>query len=378
MMKVVYCIRALYNPGGMERVLLNKVSYLVGKLQWDITVVTTDQKGRPAFYPFPSQVKMVDLGINYADDNHKNPLLKIAGYLRRRRRHRRALTELLMRERPDVVVSLYPSESSFIPSIDDGSKKVLELHYSKFFRIQYGRKGLLGMIDRWRTHEDEKIVGRFDRFVVLTNEDRGYWGDLPNMEVIPNAAMRLGDGRSDVMKHRVLAVGRLDYQKGFDRLICAWELVQKSGKYKDIGSMYRPMTKEERELLQRTINISYEQFLSDITKGRIYRQDKYKAPKRYLSSKDLRKYADGRIFTGEEARDLGFVDALGGLEDAHGAFKQILGKEYPLINYSKPSNFSSIFSSMSEAFMDKKTEVSYEQYLPFGVSHRNQILYMWE
>lgn len=217
----------------MERVLLNKVSYLVGKLQWDITVVTTDQKGRPAFYPFPSQVKMVDLGINYADDNHKNPLLKIAGYLRRRRRHRRALTELLMRERPDVVVSLYPSESSFIPSIDDGSKKVLELHYSKFFRIQYGRKGLLGMIDRWRTHEDEKIVGRFDRFVVLTNEDRGYWGDLPNMEVIPNAAMRLGDGRSDVMKHRVLAVGRLDYQKGFDRLICAWELVQKSGKYKD-------------------------------------------------------------------------------------------------------------------------------------------------
>lgn len=217
----------------MERVLLNKVSYLAGKLQWDITVVTTDQKGRPAFYPFPSQVKMVDLGINYADDNHKNPLLKIAGYLRRRRRHRRALTELLMRERPDVVVSLYPSESSFIPSIDDGSKKVLELHYSKFFRIQYGRKGLLGMIDRWRTHEDEKIVGRFDRFVVLTNEDRGYWGDLPNMEVIPNAAMRLGDGRSDVMKHRVLAVGRLDYQKGFDRLICAWELVQKSGKYKD-------------------------------------------------------------------------------------------------------------------------------------------------
>lgn len=152
----------------------------------------------------------------------------------------------------------------------------------------------------------------------------------------------------------------------------------KSGKYKDIGSMYRPMTKEERELLQRTINISYEQFLSDITKGRIYRQDKYKAPKRYLSSRDLRKYADGRIFTGEEARDLGFVDALGGLEDAHGAFKQILGKEYPLINYSKPSNFSSIFSSMSEAFMDKKTEVSYEQYLPFGVSHRNQILYMWE
>lgn len=152
----------------------------------------------------------------------------------------------------------------------------------------------------------------------------------------------------------------------------------KSGKYKDIGSVYRPMTKEEKDLLQKTINVSYEQFLSDIIKGRIYRYDQYKAPKRSLSVSNLHKYADGRIFTGAEARILGFVDDLGGLDDAHGAFKQILGKEYPLINYNKPSSFSSLFSSMSEAFMDKNTEVSYEQYMPFGMSHRNQILYMWE
>ena len=60
---------------------------------------------------------------------------------------------------------------------------------------------------------------RFDKFVVLTNEDRGYWGNLPNIEVIPNAAMHVSDAYSDVMNKRVIAVGRLDYQKGFDRLI---------------------------------------------------------------------------------------------------------------------------------------------------------------
>lgn len=37
-----------------------------------------------------------------------------------------------MQERPDIVVSLFPSESSFIPYIKDGSKKVLELHFNKF------------------------------------------------------------------------------------------------------------------------------------------------------------------------------------------------------------------------------------------------------
>lgn len=232
-MKIIYCIHSVCNPGGMERVLLNKVTYLVRHLGWDVSVVTTDQHGRPPFYPFPEEVKMTDLGINYSEDNVKGALGKISGYLKKRKIHRHKLTELLMREKADIVVSLYPSESSFIPDIKDGSRKVLELHYCKFFRLQYGRSGLLGMIDRWRTRQDESIVRRFDKFVVLTNEDRGYWGDMPNIQVIPNAAMMVGESYSDVLQKRVIAVGRLDYQKGFDRLIQAWEVVQKSGRFAD-------------------------------------------------------------------------------------------------------------------------------------------------
>lgn len=232
-MKLFYCIRATYNPGGMERVLFNKVSYWVEKLNWEVVIVTTDQKGLPPFYPFPEKVRTIDLGIDYADDNDKGVIQKVIGYLHRRGKHRQALEKLLMQEKADIVVSLYPSESSFIPYIKDGSRKVLEIHYCKFFRLQYGRKGLLGAIDKWRTWQDERIVRRFDKFVVLTNEDRGYWGNLSNIEVIPNAAMFVADRYSDVSVKRVIAVGRLDYQKGFDRLIQAWEIVNKSGKYDD-------------------------------------------------------------------------------------------------------------------------------------------------
>ncbi len=232
-MKLIYCIHSIYNPGGMERVLLNKVAYLVERMQWDVIIVTTDQHGRPPFYPVPEGVRMVDLDINYSDDNSKSVFQKIAGYLRRKRLHRKRLTELLMEEKADVVVSLYPCESSFIPDIKDGSRKVLELHFCKFFRLQYGRTGLLGLIDKWRTRQDEEIVRRFDRFVVLTEEDRGYWGELPNIEVIPNAAMFIGDKHSDVSAKRVVAVGRLDYQKGFDRLIKAWEIVQQNDQFND-------------------------------------------------------------------------------------------------------------------------------------------------
>ena len=232
-MKIIYCTHSTCNPGGMERVLLNKVTYLSQLPGWKVAVVTTDQHQRPPFYPFPETVRMTDLGINYSEENGKGAWKKITGYLRKRKEHKRKLTALLLKEKPDIVVSLYPSESSFIPDIKDGSKKVLELHYCKFFRLQYGRKGLLGWIDKLRTRQDEQIVRRFDKFVVLTNEDRGYWGNLPNIEVIPNAAMHVSDAYSDVMNKRVIAVGRLDYQKGFDRLVQAWQLVRHTGKFTD-------------------------------------------------------------------------------------------------------------------------------------------------
>ncbi|MBQ6244024.1 MAG: glycosyltransferase family 4 protein [Bacteroidales bacterium] len=224
-MKIIYCFASLYNPGGIERVLLNKVHWFAAQGGYELMVVTTDQQGRPPFYAFPPEVRMVDLGINYSVDNGRSPLRKILSYFRKRRIHRKRLTELLLRERADVVVSLFPSESSFIPDIPDGSKKVLELHYNRFFRLQYNRSGLLGLADRYRMRQDDRLVRRFDRFVVLTREDAGYWGALPNLAVIPNAAPAVPDVRYNPQSRRVIAVGRLDYQKGFDRLLDAWALI---------------------------------------------------------------------------------------------------------------------------------------------------------
>lgn len=224
-MKLIYCHADVYNPGGMERVLLNKLRWWVRRGGCELMLVTTDQHGRPPFYEFPPEVRMIDLGINYKDDNGRNPIAKTLSYLRKRRKHREALTELLMREKADIVVSLYPSESSFIPDIPDGSKKILELHFNKQFRLQYNRKGLLGIADRIRSRQDERIVRRFDRFVVLTRQDAEMWGDLPNLSVIPNAAIAMPHIEHKPGNRRVIAVGRLDYQKGFDRLLDAWALL---------------------------------------------------------------------------------------------------------------------------------------------------------
>lgn len=225
-MKILYCIASVHHPGGMERVLRNKLCWFARQGGYELAVITTDQQNLPPFYEFPPEVRMIDLNINYTADNERNPLVKILGYFRRRKLHRKRLETLLRQEKADIVVSLYPSESSFIPRIQDGSKKVLELHYNRYFRLQYNRHGLLGLADRFRSWQDRQIVKRFDRFVVLTQEDAGYWGAMPNLAVIPNAALELPVvAANPANSRRVIAVGRLDYQKGFDRLLKAWALL---------------------------------------------------------------------------------------------------------------------------------------------------------
>jgi len=75
--------------------------------------------------------------------------------------------------------------------------------------------------------------------------------------------------------------------------------VIKSGKMKDIGSMSRPMTQEEQDLLQALIDNAYGQFLGAVVKGR------------KLPEAQIRPLADGRIFTGEQGLENGLVDQLG-------------------------------------------------------------------
>ena len=224
LIKIVYCIHSIYNPGGMERVLLNKVNYLVER-NYDVTIVTTDQHRREPFYPFPEGVRMTDLDINYSDDNGKPFFRKFIGYLKKRRLHKKRLKTLLEQIKPNAVDCFYPGECSFVPGLKDGSAKIMELHQSKLFHHQYNRSGLMGLADKVRAKMDEKLVRKFDRFVVLTEEDAQMWGDIPGMRVIPNAANFIADKYSDCSAKRVIAVGRLDYQKGFDRLIMAWEKV---------------------------------------------------------------------------------------------------------------------------------------------------------
>jgi protease IV len=78
----------------------------------------------------------------------------------------------------------------------------------------------------------------------------------------------------------------------------------KSGQFKDVGSPYRKMTPQESKYLQGVSDEIYDQFLDAVAQGR------------RLKREEAEKLADGKIYTGKRAKELGLVDALGGLQTA--------------------------------------------------------------
>lgn len=223
-MKILYNLAGTFNSGGMERIVIAKVNALT-ELGHSLTIVTTEQRGRIPFFEINPKVKLFDLSINYSSDNG-NLIHKLLYFKAKQRLHKKRLKAIINNISPDIIVSTFGNEVNIIPKIHSKSKTVLEIHFSKFFRCQENRKGIWHIIDIVRSRQDEKIVSKYDRFVVLTQEDKEYWGDnIPNIEVIPNFIERTSQAPALLENKRCIAVGRLTYQKGFDTLVKIWKKI---------------------------------------------------------------------------------------------------------------------------------------------------------
>ena len=130
-LKLAYITPALYMAGGVERVLTQKANYFAENFDYDITIILTEGQGKPLFYPLSDKVKIVNLDINFEELWRCSFIKKIFVYLKKQRIYKRQLTAELMRLRPDITVSLLRREINFLCDIDDGSKKVGEMHINR-------------------------------------------------------------------------------------------------------------------------------------------------------------------------------------------------------------------------------------------------------
>lgn len=129
----------------------------------------------------------------------------------------------------------------------------------------------------------------------------------------------------------------VNYSKLAEKYGIEFETI-KTGPYKDIMSGSREMTKDERKILQDMINESYNRFLNVIVDGR------------NMPKAEVKKLADGRIYSGSQAKKVGLVDELGYEEDAIAAMKKehnLTGAE--VFEYETTTDWTSMFAAKAGA-----------------------------
>ena len=225
--RIVYCTPALYFAGGMERVLTMKANYFAEHFGYDVTIILTDGKEKPIFYPLSDKVKVINLDIGFEELWTCSFLKKIFFYLKKQHLYKKLLNRELMRIRPDITVSMLRREINFINDIQDGSKKIGEIHINRAnFRNFEGNNALKNLFSKFWMNSLLSKLQRLDRFVVLTEKDKEAWVELKNVCVIPNPLSFTSTRRSTLSEKRIIAVGRYCHEKGYDLLLKAWVIVQ--------------------------------------------------------------------------------------------------------------------------------------------------------
>ena len=225
--RIVYCTPALYFAGGMERVLTMKANYFAEHFGYDVTIILTDGKEKPIFYPLSDKVKVINLNIGFEELWTCSFLKKIFFYLKKQHLYKKLLNRELMRIRPDITVSMLRREINFINDIQDGSKKIGEIHINRAnFRNFEGNNAMKNLFSKFWMNSLLSKLQRLDRFVVLTEKDKEAWVELNNVCVIPNPLSFTSTRHSDLSEKRIIAVGRYCHEKGYDLLLKAWGIVQ--------------------------------------------------------------------------------------------------------------------------------------------------------
>lgn len=228
--RIAYCIPSLDHSGGMERVLTIKANYLADQLDYDVSIIITDDKDSVPYFPLSDKIHIIQLDVNI-DNLWQYPIWKrLYLYKKKMRLYKRRLEKCLKDLQPNITISLLRREINFLCDIKDGSAKVGEIHFGRYKYREANFGFLPSFVNQWITNrwmaQLDKKVKQLDRFVVLTQEDATYWKGIMNLVVIPNPITIEKGILSDCSVKRAIAVGRYTYQKGFDLLIKAWKIVK--------------------------------------------------------------------------------------------------------------------------------------------------------
>lgn len=225
-MKIIYVNRVFAVCGGFERVWTDKMNALSDILGYEVCLVTTDQGAHKFPYPLNKNIRHIDLGIRFVQQYRHQGLKRYWICFKLIRLFQRKMRTLLEAERPDVLISNASEFVDFLLKCKGAVPLVVESHgtFNRPFHMQK-----MTITNRIRVYFHHKALRKAERIVTLTHGDAEQWKQVnPNVSIIPNVVTMNDTGvYSDCEAKRVIFVGRLDPQKGYQYLDAIWRIVEK-------------------------------------------------------------------------------------------------------------------------------------------------------
>ncbi|MCL5244784.1 glycosyltransferase family 4 protein [Cellulophaga sp. 20_2_10] len=248
MKKIVYLTDQMYLHGGAERVLTNKANYFIKHNLAEIYIITTEQQNKKPCYDINSNVKFIDLEINYDRNKsyfHPKNVLKLP-------KHFLNLKKELNKIKPDNIVTLsLQFDYYFLPFILKGIQKIKEFHSSRYFR-SIERKKNKSFFKKQFYKFNDYIESKYDSLVLLTIDEKQHFKS-DNIAIIPNAISHYPSKQSNLNNNKAISAGRIAPVKQFDKLIEAWSYVAKSIPDWKL-EIYGEGSKQDLDELQKKIN----------------------------------------------------------------------------------------------------------------------------
>lgn len=210
MKKLLYVTNQICGPGGLERVLSIKTSFLINKFNYEIHILTLNQGKEPLFFDFNPNIIHHDINVQ------GNPFKYFSSY-------RKGLKATFKKVKPNIILVCDDGLKGLLIPIIIGKpcKMIYERHVSKLISDKKGTNNFLTKIKFIIMNIGAKS---YDKFVVLTNGNKNEW-ELDNLAVISNPLPFFPEESSSLKNNKIISVGKLSTQKGFDLLIKAWSKI---------------------------------------------------------------------------------------------------------------------------------------------------------
>lgn len=235
-MKIAYIYSTFAATGGTGRMITEKVNYLSERLGYNVTVITCFQHENEAnYFPISPKAKQINLCIPwYSQYKYKYPKRLWAKW-HIYRLLQKSLNQVVNQVNPDILIGVSRFKANYISKIKCNAIKIIECHEVKYNTMLFFKENHTFLIrvflNLYKYTYFKTVEHHADAIVTLTEDDKLLWKSAKRTEVIPNFSTMHISQYSDCLSKRVIAVGRLTWEKGYGRLIQIWSIV--SAKHPD-------------------------------------------------------------------------------------------------------------------------------------------------